>query len=132
LDGYKYQKQDMREIKFRAWDKHSKPNKMVAPREGDFIGWHSPSNWRDCYCVMQYTNLKDKNGKEIYEGDIVSYYNKYSRKTYTHIVKWDDKWACFGLFDENSEWCKESDWFKIEKIEVLGNIYEHPHLLKTE
>ena len=59
----------MRDFKFRAWDKWS--NKMIQPNNGDFIGWHAMSNWRDCLHIMQYTGLKDKNGKEIYEGDIV-------------------------------------------------------------
>lgn len=60
----------MREIKFRAWDKREK--RMCAPYDGDFIRWHAPSNWKDCYELMQFTGLQDKNGKDIYEGDIIS------------------------------------------------------------
>ncbi len=62
-----------REIKFRAWDKWN--NKMIQPHDGDFIRWHSMSNWRDCLDVMQYTGLKDKNDNEIYEGDIIKIYD---------------------------------------------------------
>ena len=81
------------------------------------------------YVVQQYTGLKDKNGKEIYEGDILTYYNKYSDKIYTQIVKWDQMWAGFGLFEKDNKWCKESDWVKIANIEIIGNIYENPELL---
>ena len=80
--------------------------------------------------IMQFTGLKDKNGKEVYEGDIVSYYQPFAKRTDTHIVKWDDRWACFGLFENGNEWCKENDWMKIKDIEVIGNIYENPELLK--
>jgi len=43
----------------------------------------------------------------------------------THIVKWDSKWAAFGLFEKDNEWCQESDWVKIEKIQIIGNIHEN-------
>jgi uncharacterized phage protein (TIGR01671 family) len=81
---------------------------------------------------MQFTGLKDKNGKEIYESDIVSYTNPYSNKGYTHVVKYDPMWAAFGLFEKmEDEWCKENDWVKLISIEVIGNIYSNPELLKS-
>ena len=80
--------------------------------------------------VGQFTGLTDKNGTKIFEGDIAKYYNPYSKQWYTQIVKWDKMFASFGFFTEDSEWCKENDWLKIESIEVICNIYDNPELLK--
>jgi uncharacterized phage protein (TIGR01671 family) len=80
--------------------------------------------------VGQFTGLKDKNGIDIYEGDIIRYYQPYSETFHTHIVRWDDLFACFGLFKQDSKWCVESDWLKIQEVEVIGNIHDNPKLLK--
>ncbi len=65
----------MREIKFRAWDKVEK--QMITKNFGNFINFngtvfHNGMKQGD-WTLMQYTGLKDKNGKEIYEGDIVQF-----------------------------------------------------------
>ena len=107
----------MREIKFRTWfyDGEELPNGMMYQGEKSFrenlIDWENnilaPTD--ECTILMQYTGLKDKNGVEIYEGDIVKY-------EYGQIfeIKWD-----YGLLSH-----LENIWFKI-----IGNIYENPELL---
>ena len=129
----------MREIKFRAWDGHNK--RMIGWYDVTFINLDkdgrnnttrqlceysmkhvgSESNF---FRYMQYTGLKDKNGKEIYEGDIV---NRYWHEAYAPDVwevKWDAPNACFFLFNKNGK-----DWLDEDPLEIIGNIYENPELL---
>jgi hypothetical protein len=115
----------MREIKFRAWDKTNK--------------WmERPFNLYECGCLnnedgysaeyfalMQYTGLKDKQGKEIYEGDIREgrWYSCTAPQEYrgVQVMKWNDLNACF-------EWDGHHIPEFIE-VAVIGNIYENPELL---
>jgi len=131
-----------REIKFRAWDKERKEMCLVTRLEfaikgfvisGQF-GWYSSSlsAWREVesslvsnatYVLMQYTGLKDKNGKEIYEGDIVLEKNVdgLGGSIYCEVVFED---GCFCL--KNDKWCYPIQDFLTEsyELEVVGNIFE--------
>jgi uncharacterized phage protein (TIGR01671 family) len=122
-----------REIKFRAWNQDN--------QEFQYFIFSTGGHWShniEAYSTnaikewQQYTGLKDKNGKEIYEGDRVTYTNPHSKTSFSHEVRWDEPWAAFGLFEKNSKWCKESDWAKIVDVEVIGNIYENPELLNQK
>lgn len=132
----------MREIKFRAWDKDK--NKMLYQENHTFIFRKEsisiyPSNEYDDYSgpefidefiIMQYTNLKDKNDKEIYEGDIVEI-NK--DKTYIEFQE-GAYWFCYNNKDRfTADWIRQQNGkleIETETFEVIGNIYENPELLK--
>ncbi len=109
----------MREIKFRAWIKEEKVlTSWEEIQEGygfDYVFEH-----QEKVELMQYTGLKDKNGKEIYEGDIVLCF---STKRCPHTVIWNGVgWDLEGLYD-GYRWGGE---------EVIGNIYESPELLEEK
>lgn len=114
-----------REIKFRAWDGADMiyfDLNLCNKESGD---WFDNTIWRNP--VMQYTGLKDKNGVEIYEGDIVNCWNQDGIQFPTGCVTWLSDGACFfidsecdyGLFEFSYAGCTE----------VIGNIHENPELL---
>ena len=79
--------------------------------------------------VEQYTGLKDKNGKEIYEGDILQ--QGATPRGRFAVVKWVDASAEFIVLDiRNHRQIPFSSWTARNSLAVLGNIHENPELLK--
>ena len=119
-------------LKFRAWDEDSQKmngNVEIYINKDKTIEVRSKD---DKTIVMQSTGLKDKNDKEIYEGDVVKF-PEFNGDIYITPVVWDKSCACFGLsfsgkypisFDYLEEFYTE-----LKDIEVVGNIYENPELL---
>lgn len=139
----------MRDIKFRAWKHVNTPEMFNDVQAIEFksgvayLGYRlSSSTVRtdeeqlDNLILMQYTGLKDKNGSEIYEGDIVNYKNtfidpmtgrgKLSVDVNREVVY---KNGAFRMKINHSD---TSSFFDSEKMEVIGDIYRNPELLKEQ
>lgn len=132
----------MREIKFRAWDKKKKKwLKAGQSLLGYLVAWKSETKFeilgRGDYEIMQCTGLYDKNGKEVYEGDIVECFqfddsDFRSKVTYKNGA-FGYMSPCFDMFigfesNNNFKWHNG----KSDRIKVIGNIYENPELLESE
>lgn len=110
----------MREIKFRAWDKEqTKMKKDFRFDEFNDVNDYFADN---DFVFMQYTGLKDKNGKEIYEGDILSWGNNVIAKVY-----YADDLAVFRCSVKGTD---EFDLFVFnQEASIIGNIYENKEVL---
>lgn len=134
----------MREIGYRAWLKKDK--KMVEVKSIHFgtkkimYGYSESSHcygnasckFNDCE-LMQYTGLTDKNDKPIYEGDIITCMNTSKHSGYAigkkmyGFIAYDDNygyWFCKNNFQHYIDWSFADD------IEVIGNLFDNPELLR--
>ncbi len=119
-------------FRFRAWNTQTKIMKEVSQISFDDkqIAEYAPNdkvsihlNFQPHFILMQCTGLRDKNGKLIFEGDIVK-----DDHAALHQVKWC--YNCFALYPL----FKNGYTIGIvnDEIEIIGNIYEHPELLPEE
>ena len=123
-----------RDIKFRAWNLVAIPKRMMSHKD---ICFYKDLKMYELFCdttdnrpwiIMQYTGLHDKNGKEIYEGDLV----KDNSDSYIYQIAFvDAQWRVFrhtGAIENG--WLLCTYFNKKYGLEVIGNIYENADLLK--
>jgi len=128
----------MREIKFRAWDKARKEflsagrvlisieagsRPETNPQYLDILS--SPDCYKDRFVIQQYTGINDKNGVEIYEGDII-----FLVAGVSCLTVFDEEKAafCTEYYDEKGDKKHSSHMFGAHMTEVGGNIYKNPEL----
>ena len=112
----------MREIKFRAWDKEqAKMKKDFRFDEFNDVNDYFADN---DFVFMQFTGLKDKNGKEIYEGDILLLPDKELGEVF-----WGRRYVGFWV-DLGEDFAETLEAGLAKSSEIIGNIYENKELKK--
>ncbi len=125
----------MRTIKFRAWDEKTDTIRKVEAilwdgADVDYVAYedlNGEPNWQADFQLMQFTGLHDKNGKEIYFGDLITcegHGDGKGGKAVTEI-RWDEEEAQIDLPRH-----EDGSRYNPTKYEIIGNIYENPELLK--
>lgn len=134
-----------REIKLRAW--HKKEKQMIDWFTLSQSAWNTYLNGtktsllysilvsdKDSFEAMQFTGLHDKNGKEIYEGDVITYidYDSSHEEEYLNkgVVEYYDDEMKFTITNRNTVEIESIDFKK--EVEVIGNVFENPELLSDK
>ncbi|MCR1994393.1 YopX family protein [Bacillus subtilis] len=126
----------MREIKFRAYhtekrDGQEFPRMMewdeILNNDEEELACYFKNEFSNVSPLMQYTGMKDKNGREIYEGDIVID----ERKNSAEVVFDDGCFCVIGYLGDLRTHPIRDSLFCGERFEVIGNIYENPELLEA-
>ena len=138
----------MREIKFRAWDKSQEIMsypfdlfEILGLDDGTLyvpgpLGDHELGG--ENVVLMQFTGLKDKNGREIYEGDVVRCLDTYDKDDIEENWRGEVKFGrfnchccdgIFGFYIDGGNIRQLEETPSVYEIEVIGNIYENPDLI---
>jgi uncharacterized phage protein (TIGR01671 family) len=132
----------MREIKFRGLSDNFEPREwfygcLVNQDDKHYIIHEDIENMVivDPETVGQYTGLKDKNGKEIYEGDILICKQYIGGNFVDYAIEKgyvDFTYGAFGLHRKQGYYRPFKDWLEDYELEVIGNIHNNPELLEGE
>lgn len=123
----------MREIKFRGWNKTKNRmdffsgifNRHPYTEMSTFQQYESSPKYHE-FEIMEFTGLKDQNGKEIYEGDI------WEREGYLGEVAFEYSGWSFKKLPKAHYYQYPNFWSNAESGNIIGNIYENPELLTKE
>lgn len=124
-----------REFRFRAWDTRMKrfvDPKTISNSRIPVVHTKYGFKLKTKFILMQATGLKDKKGKEIYEGDIVKRIMHYGNDSGNITGKEREKISVVSFKNEEGRQFAGFDFYpcdNINKMEVIGNIYQHSHLL---
>ena len=123
----------MREIKFRAWDIELGKYERDGVSIGTMYAAYNITRGNEEYIFEQYTGLHDKNGREIYEGDILHLPNNGPIGGRNRRVVWKDAgaigWGVLSMCANKYVRCFMLNTNDIQ--EVIGNIHENPELVKS-
>lgn len=117
-----------RELKFRIWDKRNlqwATDFYIIPETGK-LWCENAAFIPDDFVIMQYTNLKDGNNKELYEGDLIDY-KDYMFLESPYLVEFHN--GFFGIKHkiDNTIYPIDPEYY----FEIIGNVFENPELLET-
>ena len=138
-----------REIKFRAWDKIQEKMYAVAgiSPHNEIMVSEKINSGRQWYLVedihikkyqqyghgdvvlQQFTGLKDKNGEEIYEGDVVRENNELGVSDLHYEIGYKDGHTSMTGINKGNTYDRHGIWNLISSLEIIGNIYSNPELL---
>lgn len=132
----------MKKIKFRGFSKYDNKMRNINRMnfnndnlmfEGMNVNWSKSET-----IIMQYTGLKDKHEKDIYEGDIVTwdkcpeYKYSYNKSIPKFNIIWQDKKCGFGMKSISKDRYRDYNMQSGKNLEVIGNIYENSELVEEK